>query len=216
MALRGVVNMPTMKPSGLRDNEGDNSVDSASERKSLRADARRNRERVLEVATKVFATEGLAVPIDEIAASAGVGIGTVYRHFPTKEALFEAVIVSFKQRLIEKAEEMLEQDEPDTAFYNFLSLMLKESTVNRAIIAAIASSTVNVHRPLTGISLEFQNALEKLLKRAQEARSVRDDIRVTDVTAILFGMARSMDQHSDDPELPARILSVICDGLRGR
>jgi AcrR family transcriptional regulator len=214
MALRGVVNMPIKKPFGSRDNEV--SIDAGAERKSLRADARRNRGRVLEVATKVFATEGLAVPIDEIADRAGVGIGTVYRHFPTKEALFEAVIVSFKQRLIEKAEEMLERDEPDTAFYNFLSLMLRESTVNRAIIAAIASSAVNAHRPLTGISLDFQNALEKLLKHAQEARSVRDDIRVTDVTAILFGMARSMEQHSDDPELPVRLLSVICDGLRGR
>lgn len=205
--------MPIETPS---DSEGNNSIDTASEPKSLRADARRNRERVLEVATKVFATEGLAVPIDEIADHAGVGIGTVYRHFPTKEALFEAVVVNFKQCLIEEGEKMLEQDEPDTAFYNFLSLMLRESAVNRAIIAAIASSTINAHRPLTGISLDFQNTLEKLLKHAQEARSVRDDIRVTDVTAILFGLARSMEQYSDDPESRERILSVICDGLRGR
>ncbi|MFB5193208.1 TetR/AcrR family transcriptional regulator [Alicyclobacillus fastidiosus] len=208
--------MPMKKPCASRDNEGDNSTDTASERKSLRADARRNRERVLEVATKVFATEGLAAPIDEIADRAGVGIGTVYRHFPTKEALFEAVIVSFKQHLIEKAQEMLEQDDPDAAFYNFLSLMLRESSVNRSIIAAISSSPVNDHRQLTGISLDFKNILEKLLKHAQEARSVRDDIRVADVTAILFGLARSMEQYSDDPELPERILSVICDGLRGR
>jgi AcrR family transcriptional regulator len=208
--------MPIEKPSGSRDNEGKNSIGTASEPKSLRADARRNRERVLKVATNVFANEGLAVPIDEIADRAGVGIGTVYRHFPTKEALFEAVVINFKQRLIEEAEEMLEQDEPDTAFYNFLSLMLRESTVNRAIIAAIASSSVNAHRPLTGMSLDFQNTLGKLLRHAQEVGSVRDDIRVTDVTAILFGLARSMEQHSDDPELPVRLLSVICDGLRGR
>ncbi len=208
--------MSIKKPSGSRDNESVNFTDTTSEQKTLRADARRNRERVLEVATKVFATEGLAVPIDEIAGRAGVGIGTVYRHFPTKEALFEAVIVNFKQHLIEKAEEMLVQDDSNTAFYNFLSLMLRESTVNRAIIAAIASSAVNAHRPLTGISLDFQNTLEKLLKHAQEAKSVRDDIRVTDVTAILFGLARSMEQYSDDPELPERILSVLCDGLRRR
>lgn len=207
--------MPIKKPSGSQDNEVSINA-GGSERKSLRADARRNRERVLEVAMKVFSSEGLAVPIDEIADRAGVGIGTVYRHFPTKEALFEAVIVSFKQRLIEKAAELLERDEPDTAFYNFLALMLRESTVNRVIIAAIAGSAVNTHRPLTGISLDFQNALEKLLKHAQEARSVREDIRVTDVTAILFGLARSMEQHSDDPELPERLLSVICDGLRER
>ncbi|QSO51678.1 TetR/AcrR family transcriptional regulator [Alicyclobacillus curvatus] len=206
--------MPIKKPSGSQDS--DVSIDASLEGKSLRADARRNRERVLEVATKVFAAEGLAVPIDEIAERAGVGIGTVYRHFPTKEALFDAVIVSFKKRLIEKAEEMLERDEPDAAFYHFLSLILRESTVNRAIIATIASSAVNTHLPLTGISLDFQNALEKLLKYAQEARSVREDILVTDVTAILFGLARSMEHHSDDPEFPDRILSVIWDGLHER
>lgn len=205
--------MAIKKPSNSRDNEG--LISAGSERKSLRADARRNRERVLEVATKVFATEGLTAPIDEIANRAGVGIGTVYRHFPTKETLFEAVVVSFKQRLIEKAEVMLEQDGPDAAFYNFLSLLLRESTENRAIIAAIASAAVNAHRPLTGISLDFQNTLEELLEHAQEARSVRDDIRVTDVTAILFGLARSMEQYSDDPGLSERILSVICEGLRG-
>ena len=72
----------------------------------LRADARRNRAKVLEAAEEVFASEGLAVPIDEVARRAGVGVGTVYRHFPTKEALFEAIVVARLEALVERAEEL--------------------------------------------------------------------------------------------------------------
>ncbi|MDG0810565.1 TetR/AcrR family transcriptional regulator [Cohnella rhizosphaerae] len=85
--------------------------------KSLRADARRNRERILVVATEAFSNEGLEIPIDEIANRAGTGIGTVYRHFPTKEQLIEAVALRIKQQLIDKAREMLGQDDPEQAFF---------------------------------------------------------------------------------------------------
>ncbi|MCZ8514311.1 TetR/AcrR family transcriptional regulator [Paenibacillus filicis] len=206
--------MPIKEPSRARDDVGSNSIDSVTMGKSLRADARRNRERILDVATKVFATEGLDVPIDEIANRAGLGVGTVYRHFPTKEELFEAVVFRFKQRLIDKAMEMLEHDDPGPAFFNFLSLIVREGMGNKALIAALASG-MDIHRPLSGISLDFRNALGELLNRAQLAGSVRNDIQVTDITAILCGVVRTLE-YNDDYGLSERILSVVCDGLRGR
>ena len=84
----------------------------------LRADARRNRARVLDVAREVFAAEGLTVPIDEIARRAGLGIGTVYRHFPTKEALFEAIVLDRIERLTALAESAPGAD-PGEAFFDF-------------------------------------------------------------------------------------------------
>src|SRR5260370_4133101 len=83
--------------------------------RAMRADARRNRARVLEVAQAVFATEGLAVPIDEIARRAGVGAGTVYRHFPTKEALFEAIVISRVERLTEEGGSLASAEDPGPA-----------------------------------------------------------------------------------------------------
>jgi AcrR family transcriptional regulator len=207
--------MPKKEPSQVREDKGSSSIGAVTTGKSLRADARRNRERILDVATKVFATEGLEVPIDEIANRAGMGIGTVYRHFPTKEELIEAVVFSFKQRLIEKAREMLEQDDPGQAFFNFLSLIVREGTGNKALIAALARSGADIHRPLSGISLDFQNVLGELLNCAQQAGSVRNDIQVTDITATLFGVMRTLE-YNDDSGLSERILSVVCDGLRGR
>ena len=85
----------------------------------LRADARRNRARVLEVAQQVFAEEGLAVPIDEIARRAGVGVGTVYRHFPTKDALFEAIIVERLCAVGEAARELARRPGAGRAFFGF-------------------------------------------------------------------------------------------------
>jgi len=86
----------------------------------LRADAARNRAAILETAYEVFAEQGLAVPIDEIARRAGVGAGTVYRHFPTKDALFRAIVVDRVERMVEHAEGLAAEREPGEALFAFL------------------------------------------------------------------------------------------------
>lgn len=212
---KGVIDMPKKEPLQVQKDKVSSSADAGATGRPLRADARRNRERILDVATKVFATEGLEIPIDEIANRSGMGIGTVYRHFHTKEDLIEAVVFSFKQRLIEKAKEMLEQDEPGQAFFNFLSLVMRDGKGNKALIAALARSGTNFQRPLSGISLDFQNVLGELLNQGQQAGSVRNDLQVTDITAILFSVMRTLE-YNDDSGLSERILSVVCDGLRVR
>lgn len=207
--------MANNESSEPREIKGSYSSDTVPAGKPLRADARRNRERILDVATKVFATEGVEVPVDEIAQRAGMGIGTLYRHFPTKEDLIDAVVFSFKQRLIGKAREMLEQEEPEQAFFSFLSLIVTESSGNKALIAALARPSTDVHESLSGISRDFQHALRELLDCAQRASAVRADIQVTDITAMLFGIMRTLE-YNDHSGSTQRIFSVICDGLRVR
>ncbi|HWL86935.1 MAG TPA: helix-turn-helix domain-containing protein, partial [Polyangiaceae bacterium] len=102
-----------------------------SQKRPLRADALRNRQRVLEVAQAVFATEGLAVPIDEIARRAGLGVGTLYRHFPTKEALFEAIVVSRVQHSIDDARALADAADPGAAFFDFLVRVVDEGVKKR-------------------------------------------------------------------------------------
>ena len=94
--------------------------------RALRADAERNRQRVLQVAQELFATEGLAVPIDGIARRAGLGVGTLYRHFPTKEALFEAIVVGRMEQLVEAARAGARAHDRGGAFFGFLTRMVEE------------------------------------------------------------------------------------------
>src|SRR5215472_10276512 len=98
-----------------------------------RADARRNRSRVLEAAIAAFAAEGLSVPVHEIARRAGVGTGTVSRHFPTKESMFEAIISSIGERLVALARQLLDTEEPGMALFEFLAAMVEEGAANRAL-----------------------------------------------------------------------------------
>ena len=108
--------------------------------RKLRADAARNRERVLEAAREVFAEHGVGVPIDDVARRAGVGVGTVYRHFPTKESLFEAILVDSIERMSASAREAAEADDPGQAFFEFLWLVTGHGGENMALADALADS----------------------------------------------------------------------------
>ena len=108
----------------------------------LRADARRNRERILEVAREVFASEGLSVPIDTVAARAGIGVGTVYRHFPTKEALFAAIVTDRVEALGADARAALEDDDPGAALFGFLTTMAERSATDMALADAFAAAEI--------------------------------------------------------------------------
>src|ERR1700752_2871960 len=106
--------------------------------RALRADAARNREKVLRDARDVFAESGYGAPLDEIAARAGVGPGTVYRHFPTKEALFEAVVAARVEDLIADAQARVDAADPGDAFFGFLARVGQEARAKRDLPDAIA------------------------------------------------------------------------------
>jgi AcrR family transcriptional regulator len=188
-----------------------NSLDAVSPEKLFRADAKRNRALVLDVAHKVFTTEGLSVSMDEIARHAGVGVGTVYRHFPTKEVLFNAVLYSHKQRLVEEANALLGHIDPAEAFFQFFSHIIKEGIANKAISDAFAGSGFEIKAELSGISQEFWHAIDKLLIRAQQSGAVRVDVSIEDIGAIIVGILRA----SSDSVFPDRIVNIVRDGLRG-
>jgi AcrR family transcriptional regulator len=177
----------------------------------LRADARRNRARVLDVAAEAFATEGLAVPIDEIARRAGVGIGTVYRHFPTKEALFEAIVLDRIRRLAEMAQTARSEPDPGSAFFTFFTCVIDAGTVNKAMFEALATAGEVDTTALRDASGKLLTSLGDLLASAQRAGAVRADIGVGDLRALMAG-ALAMERAGDGP--PGRMVAIVCDGLR--
>jgi AcrR family transcriptional regulator len=179
----------------------------------LRADARRNRARVLEVAIVVFAEEGLSVPIHEIARRAGVGTGTVSRHFPTKEALFEAIVLDRVERLVSQARTLATAEAPGAAFFEFFSIMVAEGATNRGLAEAFAGAGFDMEAAASRAGYDVMGALRELLTDAQRTGAVRDDIDAADVKALMVGcLARERD--ATDAAARGRMIAIVRGGLR--
>ena len=176
----------------------------------LRADAARNRARVLQVAYEVFAEQGLAVPIDEIARRAGVGAGTVYRHFPTKEALFEAVIGERMRFVVGRARDLLAADPPN-ALFEFLREMVREGAADHGMVEALASYGIDLDSAAPGAEAEFLGMLGEMLVAAQQAGTARADVGVAELKALMV-VCKSGQEYGDD--VADRITNVIVAGLR--
>ena len=178
-----------------------------------RADAVRNRARVLEAAQAAFAAEGLAVPLDEIARRAGVGAGTVYRHFPTKEALFEAVILDRITRFVDHARKLAMAEDPGAAFIEFLRYLVIGATNSRDLVDALAGTNLDTAGLIIAAKQDLAKAGEALLLRAQQAGAVRADIGMDEVMALLTGTTLALQQQPADEALRERTFAVIRDGL---
>jgi AcrR family transcriptional regulator len=183
----------------------------------LRADARRNRAAILVAAEAAFGTEGPDAPMDEIARRAGVGVGTLYRHFPTKEALLAAIVGAHFEPLVAEAREAMRADDPGAAFFSLVHRFASEVTVFRALADSFRTAGVDVHARLhatkSAVSEELMEATEAVLVRAQEAGQVRRDVSVADITAMV-GALYQAEAIAQDPALFLRCVDLVCDALR--
>jgi AcrR family transcriptional regulator len=181
---------------------------------TLRADARRNRARVLEVAHTAFTAEGLSVSIADIARRAGVSTGTVSRHFPTKAALIDAVIYSLFENIVADARAALADDDPGGAFFAFFVRLIEMGTTNKALFDTLSAGGKAEKTAIATIAGELHLALGALLERAQQAGAVRRDLTPDDVEAALVG-ALAAQARAGHAEASQRLVAVACDGLRG-
>lgn len=192
-------------------------IDDAEPTRQPRADSVRNRTRILEAAEEVFGSEGLSVPIDEIARRAGVGVGTIYRHFPTKEALFEAIVFHHFQLLVDTARSMADSEEAAGALlFRLLGELVAVATDKRDLADALAGAGIDVKEAAGELKHELEAAIEQLLARAQDEGGVRSDVSITDVMALVTGACMSGDRSGGKMCSPERMLAVVCDGLRRR
>ena len=186
----------------------------STEPRALRADAERNRRRLLDAARTVFAREGLGAGVDAIAREAGVGVGTLYRRFPTKQELLDAVIEDGVTRLACEIEELHELDDAERAFTEALNRFAGTIARDRGFFDVIHGTPefISVAREEKE---RLMAGLEVLLKRAQDAGAVRDDVVVHDVPALCMVAARLPAWRLDrQPELWTRYLGLLIDGLR--
>ena len=173
-----------------------------------RADAQRNRERVLRTAAEVFAADGLSVPVHEIARRAGVGTGTVSRHFPTKESLFAAVLLDRMRELAAYADAKAADSDAGTAFFALFTRLVQEGAAHRGLAEALAGAGFDIEAAATAADCNVSDRLRRLLSDAQEAGAVRAEITFADLKALTAGC---LAYEGPDPD---RVIDVICTGLR--
>jgi AcrR family transcriptional regulator len=185
--------------------------------RELRADARRNRERVLRTAQHLFATEGLGVSLDEIARRAGVGPGTVHRHFPAKEALYLAVATDELRRLVAEGEALAATGDP-AALFTLLSRMMASGAENIAVKSALVAAEFDLRTAAPDIAADLTRLVEDLLDRAHATGEARDDLTADEVMALVAGAFAAIRHAGVETsrERSAHVAQLILDGLRPR
>lgn len=178
-----------------------------------RADALRNRERVLEAAKIVFSAGGPDASLEAVARQAGVGIGTLYRRFPTREALFEAVYRREVEQLSELAGELKNEPSPVEALRRWLRSTVQFVATKKGMMAALAI-VMSANSELAAYShAHLTGAINALLARAVASGEVRDDVNADDLLRALVGMCYMHDQPGWQDSV-VRLLDVFVDGLK--
>jgi len=179
--------------------------------RSPRADSLRNRERLIEAATEVFSGGRGQASLEAVARSAGVGIGTLYRHFPTREALFDAVYRREVDQLCELAEELAQDGEPVEALRRWLHANVRLVAAKKGMIAALQLAASS---ELKAYSFErLSEALDLLLRRGAAAGKIRGDVTADDLLRTIVGIFYA-DSPSDWQASALRLVDVFVDGLR--
>ena len=181
--------------------------------RARRADAQANRDRILDVAEEVFGAGGESASTEEVARRAGVGIGTVFRHFPTKAGLLESVLVRRLDRLREEAEALRDTAEPGEAFLGFIGHLAAHAEAKMAITEALLDAGGDRDGEAARAAEGLRQAVGALLRDAQQAGAVRDDVAVPEVYALLVGASRAAVRARLDEEARARLSAIIADGL---
>ena len=179
----------------------------------LRADARQNHARLIVAATEAFAEKGADAPLEDIARRAGVGIGTLYRHFPTRLDLQAAVFRSQVGAVCGRGDELLNTAPPDQAFAAWIrslaAYLVTKRGLSRALIEAVGAES----ELISTCWVAMRETTQRLLASAQQAGSVRADVDAGDVMRLIHGVTVSTEKQ---PERADMLLSVMLDGLRAK
>lgn len=182
---------------------------SPTQLRAPRSDARRNRRRVIQAAKQCMARGGLDAQMEHIAAAAGVGVGTVYRHFRTKDELVEALAAERFERLRELACEALSQDDPWGSFERFIRASAHIQTEDRALSEVLTSRPETMRRAAESVGM--LELVSRLLQRAQAAGAVREDAHPRDIPMLMCALAGTFRNPNASPD---RYIGIVLDGLR--
>ncbi|HEX6451384.1 MAG TPA: TetR/AcrR family transcriptional regulator [Trebonia sp.] len=177
----------------------------------MRADARRSRTKLLRAATEAFAEHGADAPLEDIARRAGVGIGTLYRHFPSRLDLQSAVFLSQVKGVCAQADDLLLNSPAEQAFAAWVRLLTRYMVTKRGLSKALVDSLGRDSELISSCSLAMRETVERLLKHAKEENVIRPDVSALDVLRLVHGIGVATEQVPGDAD---RLLSMMLDGLR--
>jgi AcrR family transcriptional regulator len=179
-----------------------------------RADARRNYERLLTAATAAFAEHGADdVSLEEIARRAGVGIGTLYRHFPARQALLEAVYKDQVDGLDALGAKLLAAESPGAAVGDWLRAFIAFGRTKRSLSAALVSTIGRDAALISECSMILRRRTQEILSRAQDAGEARQDVQAADILRLTHGLIMATEAAPADPDQQERLLSLVVGGL---
>lgn len=180
--------------------------------KPLRADARRNREKIMKAAREVFAEQGVEAQMDDVARRADVGVGTVYRHFPTKEALLQALTDELFAMIAAHVRTLLDRDDPWEAFLEAMWFAAEKTAGDRAFSEIMAAGTIRV-RTCPG-EQDLVVTTGELMRRCKDAGRMRPDAIIDDIPLMMCGVGSASHMEHPCPESWRRHLGILLDGLR--
>jgi AcrR family transcriptional regulator len=188
-------------------------MSAAESTRPLRSDARLNRDKLIGVAAERFAAVGVDVPLESVAKQAGLGIGTLYRHFPTRDALIEAVYRQEVDRLCDAASELLADNPPDVALEQWMRRFVSYAATKRGMSGALQSIAASNSSLYTQTRERLVTALATLLNAAVAAGTVRADMAPEDIWQAMSGVWL-LPAGEDWAARAQRLLQLLMDGLR--
>ena len=178
----------------------------------MRQDARENRERILAAAEAVFGAHGAAGSTEEVARRAGVGIATVFRHFPTKDELIEATLLRHFDQLTERARALAADPEPTVAWRTLLRTMIETGATKLTLLSMLAEGERSADSAATA-SKRLKAAVRDVLRRAQDSGGVRPSVTVEEVYLLIRGLAQASATTPVPPDTLDRAIDVVLAGL---
>jgi AcrR family transcriptional regulator len=180
----------------------------------MRQDARHNRERILVAAEAVFGERGAAGSTEEVARQAGVSIATVFRHFPTKEALIEAALLRHFAHLTAQALTLAEKPDPAAALHTLVRIMI-ETGATKLTLASLLTDRDGLPASVGAASSELKTAVSEVLRRAQDSGAVRPSIKVEEVYLLIRALAQASATMATGPRTLNRAINIVLTGLSG-
>jgi AcrR family transcriptional regulator len=192
-------------------------AETASNAPPKRADARRNYDRLLSAAAAAFAEHGADdVSLEEIARRAGVGIGTLYRHFPARQALLEAVYKDQVDGLDVLAAKLLTAESPGAALADWMRAFMAFGRTKRSLSSALVATIGKNSELMSACGVILRNRTDQILRRAQDAGEARPGVHAADIMRLTHGLIMATDGAPADPDQQGRLLSLVIDGVLGR
>ncbi|QIZ99281.1 MULTISPECIES: TetR/AcrR family transcriptional regulator [unclassified Leifsonia] len=188
--------------------------DTITQPKPLRADAQRNYDKIVNVACEAFAENGVQTSLDDIAKKAGVGAGTLYRHFPTRECLLAAALVESRQGLDARATELLTRPDAGEALNDWLIDLARHLSSYDGLPDSVADAVCDPESPLTAPCSSMKVATARLLSRAQDAGAVRPDVVADDLFVFASSLAWAANKSGYTRDDLRRVLNLFVAGLR--